>query len=60
VNDAHQRERDLSVLLALVRQHPTIKLILSSRPYAADYLQVLSGKQASIPVSSNDWMNLGN
>lgn len=41
VDDAHQRERDLSVLLALVRQHPTIKLILSSRPYAADYLQVL-------------------
>ncbi len=47
VDDAHQRERDLSVLLALVRQHPTIKLILSSRPYAADYLQVLI-RQAGI------------
>lgn len=45
VDDAHQRDEDLKTLLALIRdrernQHPEVKLVLSSRPYAVQLLQV--------------------
>lgn len=46
VDDAHQRDQqDLKALLALIRdrarnQYPEIKLVLSSRPYAVQLLQV--------------------
>jgi hypothetical protein len=40
LDDAHRREEDLSVLLALVRQRSNIKLILSSRPHAVEHLKV--------------------
>ncbi len=47
LDDAHRREQDVSTLLTLVRQRPDIKLLLSSRPYAVEYLQVLL-RQAGI------------
>jgi hypothetical protein len=47
LDDAHRREQDVSTLLTLIRQRTDIKLLLSSRPYAVEYLQVLL-RQASI------------
>lgn len=41
LDDAHRREQDVSTLLTLVRQRTDIKLLLSSRPYAVNYLQNL-------------------
>jgi hypothetical protein len=41
LDDAHRREQDVSTLLTLVRQRTNIKLLLSSRPYAVNYLQKL-------------------
>jgi hypothetical protein len=41
LDDAHRREQDVSTLLTLVRQRTDIKLLLSSRPYAVNYLQKL-------------------
>jgi hypothetical protein len=41
LDDAHRREQDVSTLLTLVQQRTNIKLLLSSRPYAVNYLQKL-------------------
>ncbi len=41
LDDAHRREEDIAVLLAFVKQHCTIKLIVSCRPYGVEYLQVI-------------------
>ena len=41
LDDAHRREEDIAVLLAFFRQNPTLKLIISCRPYGVEYLQII-------------------
>ncbi|GAB1545423.1 hypothetical protein NUACC21_80990 [Scytonema sp. NUACC21] len=47
LDDAHRREKDIEVLLAVFRQNSTNKLIVSCRPYGVEYLQIIF-RQAGI------------